>query len=517
MKIGVKTLAIISGCLILLLVSTTACICPPQGPWPTPPWCESKQVVEAGKPTKATLWVTVPYNTPQQDMILLSIEGQSPIKMNKVGTLSWETEIDVKDGDILTYKYLKGSENSFSSQYEVEITKENQKIYDGVSGWSDLPFNPDFPDNFLIAINMMDTWGRNYNFNWFEDTRKNIASSFERVAETGAKEVYVHDFLRAVFGEDDRISSTDYKIEGGIFDDDKRDEVMTQNDLNSLAKEAKANGLKIGWRTNLDFVNWGKFIDSPNITAEIAKVFEEFGKPKTEEWVKDFLNKWKQVMLERAEMLNKAGFDIMILTPFFMAPAYYPHEELANEMWQDIVKSVSAVFNGQVGIVVGGGFLEGSQYNYYREADIVYYLIWQLLDKYQTSENPSLEEMRESFAEYLDDLEKRASDEGVKLSIIAHLYSYENSLNADEPVEVSDIGNPAILNIKADWQYQADAYEALFQAAQGRENIIGIVSFKYWWDDAMNPQDTKVRIDIEGSVRNKPAEAVIKKWATTLK
>ena len=213
------------------------------------------------------------------------------------------------------------------------------------------------------------------------------------------------------------------------------------------------------------------------------------------------------------------GFDIMILTPYFMPPNYYPYEELANEMWHDIIRSVKGVFNGQVGVVVNRyGFLEGicgqedwSKYDYYQEADIVYYYMFRLLlDKYRTNENPSLEEMRGKFSEYLDDLEKQASDAGVKLSIVAVFYSYENAVNEGK-VEFSDIGNPAIQALRADWQHQADAYEALFQAAEGRTEIVRIVPFGYWWDDAMDPETARPRISIWSSQRNKNAEGVIKK------
>lgn len=483
--------------LVLSLTSTMAC-----APEVTT-WQDGEEDMEYGEPTNANFWVTMPYNTPQHDRLLLSIEGQAPIEMDKVGALSWETEIEVESGDTINYRYLRSSQDSFSSQHNVKITEENQEIYDAVSGWNDLSFEPDFPDNFIMSMGMFDTWGRNYNFNWFEDTREHIAGSFERVARTGVEEVYANDFFMADYGEGSRIGSTDYSIIGEVFDNDMRDEVMTQNDLDSLAREARANGLKIGWRASMHFVDIGKYIGSPNITAEVAKDWEEFGKPKTEEWVSDYLGKWKQVMLERAEMLNEAGFDIMILTPGYMTPNYYPHEELANDMWHDTIRSVSAAFNGQVGIVVDQcGFLEGvcgqedwSQYDFYQEADIVYYNILQLPDAYRTTENPSVEEMKEKFTEYLDDLEGRATDAGVNLSIIAAVDSYENAVN-EGVVEFNDIDNPPIQALTVDWQHQADALEALFQAAEGRTNIVRMAPFGYWWDDAMDPEDTEVRISI---------------------
>ena len=266
--------------LVLLLASLMACgsqIRPPQGMpappegFPMPSFGDPGTTVKSGKPARAAFWVTIPHNTPPQDVILLSIEGQEPVQMNQVGELSWEIVMNVATGDVINYKYLRGSASSFSSQYQVEITAENQKIFDGVAGWNDLPFTPQFQDDFAITIYMFDTWGRNYNFNMFEDTRKNIASSFTRVAQTGVEEVYVNDFFMAVYGEGHRMGSTNYDIEEEIFENDYRDEVMTQDDLDKLAKEAKANGLKIGWRSSMHFVEIGKYIGSPNITAEVAK------------------------------------------------------------------------------------------------------------------------------------------------------------------------------------------------------------------------------------------------------
>ena len=496
-------------------------IVPPQVPWQTP---SPGETVKPGLPARATFWVSVPYNTPQQDTILLSIDGQQPIAMKAVGELSWEVEVEVKGGDVVSYEYLRGSENSVSSQYQVTISAEDQKVFDGVAGWSDLPFNPQFSDDFTISMYMFDTWGRNYNFNMFEDTRRNINGSFARVAGTGVEEVYVNDFFMAVYGEGHRMGSTDYTIEPEIFENDMRDEAMTQDDLGSLTQEASAQDLKTGWRSSMHFVDIGKYMGLPNITAEVAKDWEEFDKPKTEEWVESYLSRWKQVMLERAEMLNKAGFDLMIVTPGYMNPKYYPYEELANEMWRDIINSVKAVFNGQVGVVVDRyGFLEGvngqedwSKYDYYREADAVYYFIYRLLDIYQTPENPSFDQMKDKLGAYLDDLEVRARDKGVKLSIVPVFNSYENALNKGV-VEFNDIANPAVQALNPDWQHQADAYEALFQAAEGRTEIVRLVPFGYWWDDAMDPATARPRISVSPSQRNKQAEGVIKKWAFSLK
>jgi len=275
-------------------------LCPPQGPWPTPPWCEAPGIA-VGEQTTATFFVSIPYNTPPEDTILLAIEGKNPIKMNKLNEISWEVDIPVKGGDEISYKYLRNTEDSYSSTQMITITKRNQKIYDGVSGWSDLPFTPNFPKNFVMAVYPADTWGRNYNFNWFEDTRKNIESCFERIKNIKSSEVYVNDFYMAVFDNESADWTTDinYQIKPEIFENDFRDEAMTQDDLNKLANTAHKNGMKVAWRTSFHMVNIGKYIDAEDIGEEVAKDWEKFSKARrSEEWVKDFFAKWKSLMLE---------------------------------------------------------------------------------------------------------------------------------------------------------------------------------------------------------------------------
>ena len=103
----------------------------------------------------------------------------------------------------------------------------------------------------------------------------------------------------------------------------------------------------------------------------------------------------------------------------------------------------------------------------------------------------------------MDDLEAISAAKGIKLSLVAGFPSYKNSVNKG-CIEVYDLGNPETQNAVAYWQYQA---------AQNRPHINKIILSGYWWDNAMNLDNTNVKISIHPSIRNKPAEAVFKKWA----
>ena len=85
---------------------------------------------------------------------------------------------------------------------------------------------------------MTDTRGRNYNMSMFEDTRKNIETSFDRVKELGAQEVYVNDFHRAIFDKGSDYTTTNYKIADETFWNDMRDQSISEKELKKLSDAA---------------------------------------------------------------------------------------------------------------------------------------------------------------------------------------------------------------------------------------------------------------------------------------
>gem|GEM_PF-5789278 len=72
----------------------------------------------------------------------------------------------------------------------------------------------------------------------FEDTRKNIEESFDRIKELGAEEVYVHDFHRALFDKGSDYTTTNYKIADETFWNDMRDQSISTKELKKLAEAA---------------------------------------------------------------------------------------------------------------------------------------------------------------------------------------------------------------------------------------------------------------------------------------
>lgn len=367
----------------------------------------------------------------------------------------------------------------------------------------------------IKAVNMSDTWGRNYNMSMVETTRQNIESSFARVKELGANEVYVHDFDRAIFEDGADFTMTRYKIGDEIFLNDMRDESMTESDIKNLVLSAHENGLKIGIKRNMSFVDIGKYISagiSGNIQTTVEEDYKKFNSGHSKEWISDYFKKWTARMVEKALIYQKYGVDIMSITPTWMGPTFAGEESLVNELQKKLIASVRKVFNGKIYLEVSRyGFLEDkdgnedwTKYDYYKDSDIVELRIYDLLERYR---NGNIEK---EIPRYLKDLNNIAKKKGIKLSIFFAPSSYADSMKHGS-LEVLDYNSEIVKNTISDFDYQSKVFEIFFNALPSLSNIERINVASFPWDDALDPQ-VKPKLSIASTFRNKPAESIVKEW-----
>jgi hypothetical protein len=370
------------------------------------------------------------------------------------------------------------------------------------------------------AVNMYDTWGRNYNMGMMETTQANIDSSFDRVKALGAQEVFVHDFDRAVYEGETDYASTKYELVDEIFGNDMRDESISSGDLERLVDTAHARGIKLGIKRNLAFVNIGKFIVSGlkgNITGDVQDDYAKFNASHSEEWIRDYFGKWQARMVEKAQMYSTAGVDIMSVSPGFQDPRFAGHEALANELWKTLIAEVKKNFTGQVmvdfnvyGLIDGNnGAEDWKKYDYYKQADIVEVKVYKILEKYQSADKTSLQKDIENM---INGLDADAKNLGISISVFFAPSSYVSGLY-NGPVEYLDILNPTIAGLQKDYKTQADAYNYFFDAVKNAKNITRVNVGNFTWDDALDPE-VKPRVSVSASFRNKPAEGVVKMWYT---
>ncbi len=491
--------------------------CPPPGPWPRPPWCEDPALkAKKGESTHAIFWVTVPYNTPV-NRVSLAINGREPVAMEHVGELSYQTTAEVVGGEELTYSYVLDGEVT-PTTYQTKIDKKDQHIYDAVYG--NLVVKP------ALGIYMQDTWGRNYNFTWMEDTHNHVESAMARVAATGVKEVIVTDNHRAEWRSGRfTLDNLDYSIVGEIFINDQRDEEMDQEDFNRLVAAAHAQGLEIAWSTNFTFVNFGEYIGN-NVAEMDRKDFELVNGEKSEAWVRDFMGKWKAFLLDQAVSVEKAGFDTMFIHPGYHDPNLQPYLDIADDIWLETIKELRTVFSGKLANMHGSFPNIGDDVKAWRQLHEHYYQLDQLYLGVDNFANPWSEEfkpkgtsfadIKASYQKYFEKAILGARETGINPSITLMVESSEDFLNQGF-VQSRVPHEKANQLIKRDWQYQADCYEAFLQVISKQDFITSVVFSGYGWDDAMDPENSIWPISLSATPRNKPAEAVIKKWAIPLK
>lgn len=379
------------------------------------------------------------------------------------------------------------------------------------------------PLKLTPSVNMADTWGRNYNFSMFETTRDNIESSFDIVEDLGAREVYVHDFHRAIYRDDKQgLGSTNYDIVDETFWNDFRDESFSEADIANLTKTAHSRGLKIGVRHNMSFVNIGKYI-AKGVTGQISesvdvdfKILAEVSKD--EVWVRAFFEKWETRLVERAKLYQKYNVDMMDITPGWMNPLFAGNEDLANESWKRLIASVRKEFSGKIiadanfyGLLDGRVGEENYRaYTYLSDVDIVLVPFYGLHSNYRTGGDVSVSAVEHSLDRVFGQLSREADRRGIKLSLFYSPFSYHNAIN-ELPVEALDIKNKKIQALVSSEDEQRDAYMAMFQSIAKFPQFERVIAGNMWWDDARDPL-VSVPISILPTFRNKPAEAVISAW-----
>jgi len=487
--------------------------------------CEFSKIDKApkGKEAKLTFWVTVPENTQFGDKIILAIDGKDLQTMDKMSETSWEKVVTAKTGDTLSYKYLRQSDQSTSDIKELKVKSLEKRVFDYVKKWNDMSAPKYFRENIVPLITTEDTWTINYNMNLFEDTRRNLDSTFARIASIGGKEVMVFSFIDFIGDDKESITlketASPYK--------QWRDAAITSSEMKDIARIAKKYALKsiIAYNVGAEYSKYinvsllGRFTGgaagggSGGNAAE-QKAGDDFGRdePKTKEWLDSEFSQLQSILVRWAADAEKAGIYAIDITPEYRMPTSKPFYDYADAKFSEIIKAVRDVYHGKIyatNFNSYGGLRQNPRPKYIDDADVLI-LHLPLLN---VREGASVAEMRTSWSIILDSIEADFADYKKPIYLVENVGSYSGANNGKGGMEWGDFTEVAQAGYKRDWQGQADAIEALFQAFAKRTRFTGIgTGAKFAWDDLMAPEYASPRNDLTSNIRNKPAEAIWKKW-----
>jgi len=491
--------------------------------------CEFSKLEKApdGQSAKVTFRVTIPNNAPA-NRLLLGIEGKEPVEMDKINNLSFQKIVSAVTGETLRYRYLRDTDKSSSDQKELKLKALDKKVYDYVDSWSDLPGDVTLGNNISPLIVMEDTWTINYNMNLFEDTRRNLDSAFKRVSDIGGKQVMVFSFIDFIGDNKESITLQETPSPYKQW----RDAAITPSEMKNIARVADKYGLKpiIAYNVGADYTKYtdvsliGRFTggaagSGSGGNAAEQQAGDDFGRdePKTKEWLDSEFSQLQTILVRWAAEAEKAGIYAIDITPEYRMPTAEPFYDYADAKFSEIIKAMRTVYNGKIyatNFNKYGGLRLNPRPKYINDADALI-LHLPLLN---VRAGAGIAEMRAAWSEILNKAETDFADYKKPIYLVENVGSYSGANSGKGGMEWGDFAEVAGAGYKRDWQGQADAIEALMQAFAGRTRFAGIgPGAKFAWDDLLAPDYASPRNDLTSNIRNKPAEAVWKKWILPVK
>ncbi|MBU1131908.1 hypothetical protein KKC32_01485 [Patescibacteria group bacterium] len=488
-----------------------------------PPISQAKRVCEFSKLDKAKVGtqtnvrfeVSVPANTNLSDKIYLNIAGENSVQMEKTADYLYSASIPTVVGKNLTYSFSRNSESSRSEEKQLSVTRTKKNdVFDFVSSWSDSKQSAALPAKKIVM--MMDTWTINYNFNLLEDTRHNIDSSMKRIKAMGGNQMDVFSFVEVLGNEDffflDEVKSP-FKY--------MRDAAITEKDMKKLAETGKEYGLNVVLHFNTE-ADYTQFFNMWSLSSAgmgvggadaHSRAATKLGitKPKTKEWIDMWFNGMEDVLLKWGASAEKAGIYGIDITPRYMIPNFAPEEKYANQRYRDLITKLRRVYHGKIfgsNFSYWGGISNEYIPEYAKDLDGVY-IYFQYIN---VRENASAAEMKSAYSSSFNRLDAELNGLDKEFYLVMNQPSYKGSTSGKSNFEFNDYAENLARGYVADWNEQARAYEAFFQSLNGRKGWAGVATEGYWYDDLMDPDYADPLISMHPSIRNKPAEAVWKKW-----
>ncbi len=468
----------------------------------------------AGQPAKYTFWITVPFNTPAVDKVLLAIEGKEPVEMKRINETSFETEVNLTTGDKLKYHYLRNSADSTSDQKELNIKSLEKKVYDYVSAWSDLEPAARLSKDLYPVVDMIDTWTINYNMQLLEDSRRNLDSTMARIKAMGGKEILIYSLVE-MFGNKENFTLQEVEpmptfIFAQLRHKYMRDAQITEREMKQIVNTAQKYGLEVLLKYNIEadytqYINISSGFSTARGSGGNAaeeRAGADFGRnePKTKEWLDRYFSQLKNILVNFAKRAENAGVDKLDLTPHYKPPTVEPLQDYADEKWREIVKAVREVYHGKIYNVPDG--------------DGIYIGVISSSCGINVKPNAAISEMKAAWKMELDKVKAEYETRNIPVVYMNGCGSYDGAASGKVAMEFADYIEVEAAGYQPDWQEQADTFEAFFQALSEHQTntIVGFGTMGFAWDDMLRPYIKPYYNDLSGNIRNKPAEAVWKKW-----
>jgi len=449
-----------------------------------------------------TFEVRVPEWTPKEDKIYIRIDGffygkHGGVPMEEKAPHIWTVAFMAPANQALRYKYNRNnfgfatdeefSPDSEDARREIHVGTEPRLIQDEVKKWrwlSEEPpkanissFRPDrLPERaepFIIGVSLLD---------YYQDTFDDfVASTLDRIKEKGFNYVGI-SYTPSYFTSSEPLTFSHEPIN-----------TWSEEQLDLVFSEARKRGLKIMLAAGIE-------TDPRNFDEIEAGLRTRH----SDDWYIQLVHEWKASMVRTAETAEKHGVEILVISnqwPFWGDPTD-DQKRMLNSLVNDAIQSVRNAYSGKIS---SDYYAEDEFFDYYKQLDWVGdKWWWALTDKKEAS----IEEMKIRAENIIDERYEPIYEKYHKPIFLQQLaYSaYDGAAGASQiGTEGPEVAEwfPYNPDWPADFQEQADAYEAVFQAIYDEPIFAGAFAFSYsYWDS----------YDKSAGIRSKPSEDVWIKW-----
>ena len=446
-------------------------------------------------PFKIPVYVSVPSDTSTSDIFSIELGDGSITDLVRVDEVDLVGSIEVPSIPTSIMITIFKNSQPLGDPDPIEIENGYQAITIGLPTSKGGANTSLLGDDFLRGAAPTDIWGP-YIYGvpeeWYSvHLRDYFDPTCDRLEEDGFKDVYATSFMKYV-----QITPLPKMT---MQDSVGAGEIM-ESDVAALVKTAHAHHL----RFHLMYNAFSETLDTSYLWRA----------NKTEAWIRALFEEYTPLIVAQAKMAERCGVDALMLNWQDGAVTYRGHEHLWGDLWKETIQQVRAVFSGKL------------EYNVPMSSDLndiaegrVSVTSFAGIDDFLFSQwNPD-------FSSYNDSLGKLISNFSAWMR---QLRAFKARVNRPVYLEVAfqstdgylvdgwhDVAVGKLGNTTPDFFEQARLYEALFQVINQTRVVDGIISYKYHWDDPFGPDmgmNALARMDLSASIRNKPAEAVVKKW-----
>jgi len=410
--------------------------------------------------------------------------------VNLVGTLALESIPDavsiqvLRNGKPITENLYLSIENGF------------QAVSLALPKLAGVPSCAPFPADFVQGAGLTDVWGSFFYGSSSEGRihhRDYFETTCQRLAEDGFEDVYVANTFRFT-----QVSPLP-KLEVGVHTMG-----ISEEDLSTLVTVAHRYGLR------LHLLYFAGTVDGGHSYLATAQ--------HSEEWIRSLFGQYKALMVEQAEMADRCNVDVLVLGWQAAGVNYEGHEDLWYALWADTIKTLRDAWPAllEYNITQYGSlwhFKDGpAEIADFDGIDSFLLSQWAGSAGRPGSYDDSVNSLYDWFSAWLEREVRWFKDLAQRPFVLVASIQSTDGYMVDG---WSDVAIGIVKRDIPDFFEQARGYEALFQAMARSDVFDGVVLPKFHWDDPFGPDlglDSFSRMDLSASIRNKPTEAVVKRW-----